>query len=113
MGNRERAGILVPERFIPTPTTVSPQAQAFLSNPPPFEQTTMPELGDISGWRAHIDKTNRGMIAYFAQPRNLSPQNEKPAIRGAMTHGIVFDAPEAKELMDEHVNFMLAHMGTE
>src|SRR6516164_1548432 len=69
MGNSERAGILVPERFIPTPTTVSPQAQAFLSNPPPFEQTTMPGLDDIAGWREYVDKTNRGIVAYLAHGR--------------------------------------------
>ncbi len=103
MGGQERAGILVPERFIPTPSTVSPQAQAFLSNPPPFGQTSTPGLGDTAGWRDYIDKTNRGMTAYLSQhaklfpaetmthrlasaplyeitPHNLSPKNEKRAI---------------------------------
>src|SRR6516164_216693 len=73
MGNSERAGILVPERFIPTPTTVSPQAQAFLSNPPPFEQTTMPGLDDIAGWREYVDKTNRGIAAYLAHHAQVFP----------------------------------------
>lgn len=103
MGNRERAGILVPERFIPTPSTVSPQAQAFLSNPPPFGQTSTPDVRDKAGWRDHIEKTNRGLTAYMSQhaklfpaetvthrlasaplyeitPHNYSPKNDKRAI---------------------------------
>jgi epsilon-lactone hydrolase len=31
----------------------------------------------------------------------------------AMTHGIFFNAPEEKELYDEHIQFMLAHTGSE
>jgi epsilon-lactone hydrolase len=103
MGNQERAGILVPERFIPTPTTVSPQAQTFLSNPLPFGETSMPAPADKAGWRDYIERTNSGLTAYMSShaklfpaetkthklasaplyeitPRNISPKNEKRAI---------------------------------
>ena len=31
----------------------------------------------------------------------------------AMTHGIFFNAPEEKELYNEHIEFMLSHLGSE
>jgi hypothetical protein len=56
MDGHERAGILVPERFIPTPSTVSHPGQAFLSNPPPFGQTS---TGTVMLHRA-LDRARTG-----------------------------------------------------
>lgn len=99
----EGRGILVPERLIPTPRSVSAQAQAFLSMPPPFEQAATPALDDKAGWRAYAEAQNRGLTAYTAKaaeaypaevvtqalsaaplyevtPHNLAPGNEARAI---------------------------------
>jgi hypothetical protein len=59
-------GIFVPARFIPTPVSVSPQAQAFLSSPPPVQQTSAPDLEDKAGWRAYAEEVNRGLTAFTA-----------------------------------------------
>jgi monoterpene epsilon-lactone hydrolase len=64
--NETRPGIQVPARFIPTPTSISPQAQAFLSHPPPVEAEATPALDDIAGWRAHAERANRGLVAFTA-----------------------------------------------
>ena len=96
-------GIFVPGHFVPTPRTVSPQAQAFLSHVPPVEANPLPSKDDKAAWRAHKEAGNRGMIAltakyaerypgevvthqlsaaplYEVTPRNLSPGNEKRVI---------------------------------
>jgi acetyl esterase/lipase len=68
-----RPGIFVPARFVPTPRTISPEAQAFLSSPPPVEQTSMPALEDKAGWRAHIQQADRVLIAITAQQAQAHP----------------------------------------
>jgi epsilon-lactone hydrolase len=101
--NSEMSGIFVPARFIPTPRTVSPQAQAFLSSPRPAEPTSTPNLKDKAAWRAYIEESNRGHAAFWAQqaqafpadtvthqlssaplyevtPRNFSSRNKEQAI---------------------------------
>ena len=45
--NRDKPGLALPERVIPTPTTVSPEAQAFLARglgvmPPEISHTDKP-----------------------------------------------------------------------
>jgi monoterpene epsilon-lactone hydrolase len=101
--NSDKSVISMPARFIPTPRTVSPQAQAFLSSPPPVGQISPPALGDKAGWRTYIEQVNRGLIAFTARnakaypadtithplsaaplyevtPHNLSPGNEHRAV---------------------------------
>lgn len=63
----KRAGVVVPERFIPTPTTISPQAQAFLSSPMPVGRGALPELDDIAGWRAYIAEHAHGLEVFAAR----------------------------------------------
>jgi acetyl esterase/lipase len=49
------AGLLVPARRIPAPATISPQAQAFLTNPPfSGEAPEHPAIEDKAGWRAYV-----------------------------------------------------------
>lgn len=101
--NNDKSGIALPARFIPTPRTVSPQAQAFLSSPPPVGQTAQPSLDDKAGWRTYIAQVNAGIAAFTSRnattypgdaithqlsaaplyevtPRSLSPSNEQCAI---------------------------------
>lgn len=63
---RAMSGIIVPERFIPTPTTVSPEAQAFLSaglgvSPPEIA------VEDKEGWRRYVAMVDRYMAENGAQ----------------------------------------------
>jgi acetyl esterase/lipase len=103
-GGAKTDGLVVPEHFVPTPRTISPQAQAFLrldltmgGHPAP----TSPD--DKAGWQAYKDAGNRGMVAmtkpyaerypgevvnhklsastlYEVTPRNLAPENAERAI---------------------------------
>ncbi len=97
-------GIQVPAHFVPTPRTVSAQAQAFLSHVSPVELMALPSSrDDKAGWRAYAEAGNRGIIAMTAKyaerypaqvvthqlsgaplyeitPRNLAPANERRAI---------------------------------
>ena len=41
----------VPPRTIPIPTSVSPEAQAYLASPPTVPPMTYPPLQDLAGWR--------------------------------------------------------------
>jgi acetyl esterase/lipase len=75
MNRAERAGILVPEHFVPTPTTVSPQVQAFLSKPPASEPASMPEATDIGGWWAYIEKANAALTTFLAKDAKRFPAN--------------------------------------
>lgn len=65
--------MVVPERFVATPTTISPQAQAFLSNPPPLGQDTLPAVSDKAGWRAYIEAHDRGLAAFSARQATRFP----------------------------------------
>src|SRR5262249_10892720 len=57
-------GILVPEHFVPTPRSISPQAQAFLSHVAPVAAAAAPNTReDKAAWRAYTDAANAGMVA--------------------------------------------------
>jgi len=97
-------GINVPAHFVPTPRTISPQAQAFLSHVSPVELMALPSSrDDKAGWHAYAEAGNRGMIAmtakyaeryparvithrlsaaslYEVTPHNLAPANATRAI---------------------------------
>lgn len=56
-------GILVPEHFVPTPKTVSPQAQAMLRHRSPVGGAEMPRTReDLAGWIAYRDASNEGIV---------------------------------------------------
>ena len=59
-------GILVPERLIRAPQTVSPQAQAILARPPLFDPEPAPDVADKAGWRAYIARQD-AVLAGFMQ----------------------------------------------
>jgi monoterpene epsilon-lactone hydrolase len=97
-------GIRVPEHFVPTPTTISPQAQAFLSHSAPVGGTPVPQSrDDVAGWRAYREAGDQGILEltrHYAQeypaevvthtlskaklyeitPVNLAPENDRLAI---------------------------------
>ena len=55
-------GVRLSERIIPTPRSVSPEAQAFLAlDHPPMPTVPAPE--DKAGWRALIDDLNEKWAA--------------------------------------------------
>jgi monoterpene epsilon-lactone hydrolase len=74
----QKSGIRVPARFIPTPTTISPQARAFLSSAPPVEQTRMPDVEDKAGWRAFVENADRGIVAITARMATAHPADITP-----------------------------------
>lgn len=96
-----RDGIVVPEHFVPTPTTISAQAQAFLRLKLPVH--SMPALNDIAGWKAFREAADASILKitekyvarypgklithqlsasplYEVTPDNAAPENSKRAI---------------------------------
>jgi acetyl esterase/lipase len=71
--NQGRSGIVVPERFIPTPTTVSPAAQAFLSMPSAVGSTQMPPASDLASWRTFSAEADRGLLAFIGHYEQMHP----------------------------------------
>ena len=63
--------IRLPARDIPVPSTVSPQAQAVLANPP-AESFEFPALDDPKAWRAMI-AAHDGAIAAMMAGRAAAP----------------------------------------
>lgn len=62
--NDEASGtVSLPARAIPLPITISEEARAFLSNPMFSQEPSVPELGDVEGWRAHAARSNAGLAA--------------------------------------------------
>ena len=64
--DNKRSGVSVPARTIPAPSTVSPQAQAFLSSPPDFGESAVPEVTDKEGWRLFAEQGNRMLTEVMA-----------------------------------------------
>lgn len=54
-------GLHLPERFIPVPKSVSPQAQAFLAQSGNAPAQSPPAAGDLNAWRAYVEAGNAGM----------------------------------------------------
>jgi acetyl esterase/lipase len=102
MSEGELVGLMVPERSIPTPTTISPQAQAFLSHD---FGISAPEIAhtDKDRWRAYIAQVEAQLeqisamrassfpaaisehrlsncTLYEIAPESLKPANEDKAI---------------------------------
>ncbi|MEO6718592.1 MAG: alpha/beta hydrolase fold domain-containing protein [Novosphingobium sp.] len=97
-------GILVPEHFVPTPKTISPQAQAFLAHTPSVAVPELPKSReDNEGWARFREASEQGILAitgiyadqypakvvthelsastlYEVEPENLAPENEHRAI---------------------------------
>jgi hypothetical protein len=57
---------VVPARSIPTPSTISAEAQACLSNLPPVVAAAVPDTEDTAAWRAHIDARNRQVLSLMS-----------------------------------------------
>jgi acetyl esterase/lipase len=55
------AGIPVSAHVVPPPSTVSPQARAFLSQRVSGAGTGLPAVDDLDGWRTHIAQTEQWM----------------------------------------------------
>jgi epsilon-lactone hydrolase len=71
--DRKKPGILVPARFIPTPSTISPEAQACLSNSPPIVAADPPDTEDMAALRAHIEARNRQVASLMSANAESHP----------------------------------------
>ncbi len=102
-------GIVVPEHFVPIPSTISPQAQSFLAHTAPVGSMPLPTtLDDKVGWETYRSASDKGVLALTMQyaeafpaeviihalsaskvyeivPRNLAPQHAAHAI--VFVHG--------------------------
>ena len=57
----DQTALRVPERLLPVPKHLSPQAQAFMAAPRP-SGSGYPALDDKEGWRQHIAAGDRGIL---------------------------------------------------
>jgi monoterpene epsilon-lactone hydrolase len=105
----EPAGLKVPERIVPVPSSVSPEAQAYLAMGP-FPSPPSPALDDVEGWREMIATTNRMVLAMFANSGELAPpgfQVEELDVSGIPVYEIT--PPDLQP--DDHRIFMDPHGG--
>ena len=69
----ERAGLEVPARVVPVPTSVSPEAQAVLAAGP-MESQSYPPLDDVAAWHAMIAATDSMVAERFAAAGLTAPE---------------------------------------
>src|ERR1700712_4209885 len=73
-GLHVKPGILVPEHFVPTPTTISAEAQAILGRELPDFGVTVPKLGDPAEvWQAFKDIAKNGLAMMTKRYTTLFP----------------------------------------
>ena len=61
----KQSGISIPARVIPTPLTVSAEAQVYLSRPL-LVRTPEPDPNDKAAWRSYIQKSDHDLSAFIA-----------------------------------------------
>jgi monoterpene epsilon-lactone hydrolase len=86
--NEEKSGIHVPARFIPTPSTVSPQAQAYLSNPPAMGGAGEPDPKDKAAWRSHTAQTNSFLTTMTA---GMAKQHPAEIVTHTLSNAVVYE----------------------
>src|SRR5436190_20190639 len=69
----DRPALEVPARVVPVPTSVSPEAQAFLAMGP-MEAAEYPALDDVDGWRTMITATDEMVLTMFTDSGLMSPE---------------------------------------
>jgi acetyl esterase/lipase len=62
----DQRALRVPERVVPVPSTVSPEAQAILAMGP-MPTADYPALDDIEGWRAYVRATDETVLGIVSQ----------------------------------------------
>jgi acetyl esterase/lipase len=62
--DQNQGALRVPERLLPIPSHLSPEAQAFLARPA-MPRTTYPALDDKAGWREHIASGDRNILENY------------------------------------------------
>ena len=72
---KPQGGVFVPARRIPAPATVSPQAQALLSNPPALAGSALPDPSDKAAWRAYVEQGNRTLTGLLEAGAQAHPAN--------------------------------------
>jgi acetyl esterase/lipase len=69
-----RDGILVPEHFVPMPSTISPQAQAMLRMEIPNSDLGLPKsLDDSAAWKTHRENADAGIVMMSRHLADLYP----------------------------------------
>lgn len=69
----QAAELLVPERLIPVPRSISPEARAFLSHEPPVGQAELPPLEDKAAWRTYAAEADLNIASFTARNEQLYP----------------------------------------
>lgn len=101
--------VVVPERRIPVPTTISPQAQAFFSAPPTFRPGPEPELEDKAGWRQYIGAMQAEVMAHVSRIEPMFPARiETVALANANLYVIT---PDGLTPEDEDRAILYVHGG--
>jgi acetyl esterase/lipase len=85
MADDQDTALRVPERTIPVPTHLSPQARARLAMQLPRSGAGYPALDDAEGWRRHIAASDAMIMQMFMGGRNNVPCQVSDYSRGGAT----------------------------
>ena len=117
----DQNGLHVPARVIPVPTSISPEAQAFLAHKPPIGMGDLPGPDDHAAWREKRAETDAMIVGisrlsaarwpadvvthplpnallYEISPHSLDPANERRAILYVHGGGFYMGGGEAAVL---------------
>lgn len=73
MADDHDTGLRVPERTIPVPAHLSPEARAWLSMPRPASGTGYPALDDAEGWKRHIAASDAMIMQLYIGGKTDAP----------------------------------------
>jgi monoterpene epsilon-lactone hydrolase len=69
----DAAGLQVPARVVPVPSSVSPEAQAYLAMGP-MPSPDYPPLDDLEAWRSMIATTDEMVLSIFVRNGLMTPE---------------------------------------
>lgn len=108
-GERAHDGLVVPERVIPIPNTISAQAKKFLATMGAVPVSPSPELDDVAAWRKHIQDGNYAIGAMMAPAVANTPADISPHQLSAST--LYEITPHALEGRNEKRAILFIHGG--
>lgn len=104
----EATGLKVPERVIPTPATVSPEAQGFLARGLPIMPPEIPHT-DRERWRAYVSQVEAQLVQVAAMRAQAFPSaiSEHP-----LSHATLYEiVPESLKSGNEDKAILHIHGG--
>lgn len=84
----DRPGMYVPARFIPVPTTISPQAQELLSLPNPYGNDVEPDPSDKAAWVKRVSEGSEQFTKMLEQ--RFAPYRPERQTEHALSNAVMY-----------------------